>query len=216
MVGDRRGYCDLIRVASPSESRGHTPAAMSRPAHQELLEEALTRESEARRALLAGDEAWAGHALCSVADLYRRSWENAPPRSFGRLIGMLKAAVLAGGGREAAAYARSELPTEPDSPVAWYALALAALVEGDERTAARAADGMREGGDPFARTAEAIAALAARERERYAEAIWAIVADFEARGEHLTGVPLADTALVLERLAEGRGLAVRPESPLLP
>jgi hypothetical protein len=29
-------------------------------------------------------------------------------------------------------------------------------------------------------------------------------------------VPFADTALVLERLAEPRGLAARPSSPLLP
>jgi uncharacterized protein len=42
------------------------------------------------------------------------------------------------------------------------------------------------------------------------------VADFETREEHLTGVPIADTALVLERLAEPRGLAVYPLSPLLP
>jgi hypothetical protein len=42
----------------------------------------------------------------------------------------------------------------------------------------------------------------------------AIVADFEGRDEHLTGVPIADTALMLERLAGG--LASRPASPLLP
>jgi hypothetical protein len=43
-----------------------------------------------------------------------------------------------------------------------------------------------------------------------------IVADFEGRSEHLTGVPIADTALMLERFAERRGLAARPSSALLP
>ena len=62
----------------------------------------------------------------------------------------------------------------------------------------------------------AVAALAGRDREAYAAAIAAIVADFEAREEHLTGVPIADTVLVLERLAERRGIAVHPRSPLLP
>ena len=42
------------------------------------------------------------------------------------------------------------------------------------------------------------------------------MADFEAREEHLTGVPIADTALVLERLAERRRLAAHPRSALLP
>jgi hypothetical protein len=44
----------------------------------------------------------------------------------------------------------------------------------------------------------------------------AIVADFEGRDEHLTGVPIADTALMLERLAGARGLAAHPASALLP
>ena len=43
-----------------------------------------------------------------------------------------------------------------------------------------------------------------------------IVADFEARDQHLSGVAIADTALVLERLAEPRGMAVRPSGPLVP
>ena len=42
------------------------------------------------------------------------------------------------------------------------------------------------------------------------------MADFEARDQHLSGVAIADTALVLERLAEPRGMAVRPAGPLVP
>ena len=44
----------------------------------------------------------------------------------------------------------------------------------------------------------------------------AIVADFEGRDEHLTGVAIADTALMFVRLAEARGMAFRPSSRLLP
>ena len=75
---------------------------------------------------------------------------------------------------------------------------------------------MREGSPAFGRAADAIEALADGDGERYAAAVRAIVADFEARDEHLTGVPIADTALMLERLAEHRGIAAHPASALLP
>jgi len=44
----------------------------------------------------------------------------------------------------------------------------------------------------------------------YEAALHQIVADFAAREQHLSGVAIADTALVLERLAAGRGMAVEP------
>ena len=66
------------------------------------------------------------------------------------------------------------------------------------------------------RAADAIEALAAADRDAYTGAVHAIVADFETRESHLTGVPIADTALMFERLAERRGLAAAPESELLP
>ena len=151
-----------------------------------------------------------------MAALYRRSWEAAPPGAYGRLVGMLKAAVLAGDAGDAVDYTRSALGGEGESPASWYALGLTALAEGDDHLAARAAEGMRGGSEAFDRTAEAIAALAARDGDRYGEALRAIVADFESRDEHLTGVPIADTALVLERLAGDRGLAAHIESGVLP
>jgi hypothetical protein len=132
-------------------------------AHADRLREAIEAEARGHRALLAGEPAAA--ALERAAALYRASWEAAPPRSFGRLIGMLKAAVIAGDAADAAAYAREAVP-EADSPPSSY--------------------------------------------------VRAIVADFEQRDEHLTGVPIADTALMLERLAAERGMASGPTSPLLP
>lgn len=182
---------------------------------QVLLQRGLEREAEAQRLLLAGESEAALSALREVAELYRRSWEQAPPRAYGRLAGMLKAAILAGGGAEEAEYAREQIGTA-DSPASGWALGLAALAVGDDEAARRAALRMHDGDDSFRRSAEAVDALADADANRYAEAVEAIVRDFEAREAHLTGVAIADTALVLERLAAARGIAARPESPLLP
>jgi hypothetical protein len=75
---------------------------------------------------------------------------------------------------------------------------------------------MADGDDAFARAAAAIGALAVGDEDAYATAVTSIVRDFESRESHVTGVAIADTALVLEHLAERRGLAARPSSPLLP
>jgi hypothetical protein len=176
------------------------------------MREAIAADGEAYRALLAGEDA--GEPLRRAAARYRASWEAAPPRAFGRLVGYAKASILAGD--DPAGYVREQLGDAADSPPAHWALALAALAAGDDEAAARAAAAMREGSEAFGRAADAVAALAAGERARYAAAVRAIVADFEAREEHLTGVPIADTAVMLERLADRRGMAVRPSSPLLP
>lgn len=173
--------------------------------HLDALRDAIAIEADAQRLLQAGDPAAAG-AFARAAARYRESWELAPPRSFGRLIGMLKAAVLAGDAREAAEYARGQV-AEADSPPSSYALAVAALVLGDDEQAARLAEGMREGSPAFGRAAGAIAALAARDGAAYGRAVGEIVADFATREEHLTGVPIADTALMLDALAAQRGMA---------
>jgi predicted CoA-binding protein len=176
------------------------------------MREAIAADGEAQRALLARQDA--REALRRAAERYRASWAAAPPRSYGRLVGFAKASILAGD--DPSAFIRQELGPDDASPPAAWALALAALAAGDDEAALRAAEGMRAGAPAFGRAADAVAALARRERERFASAIAAIVADFEARDEHLTGVPIADTALVLDRLAERRVLAVHLDSPVLP
>lgn len=189
---------------------------MADEAHRVLLGEALELEAEAHRALLAGDDVAARDALRAASDRYRASWDAAPRDAYGRLVGMVKAAVLAGEATTAARFVRSAVEEPPSSPTSAYALAVAALVEGDDELAARAAEVMRGGSEAFGRAADAIAALAGRDTAAYAAAIEAIVADFAAREEHLTGVAIADTALMLERLAAPRRLAARPASPLVP
>jgi len=184
--------------------------------HQELLLEAIAVEGDAQRALLAGDGAGARTGMRRAARLYRASWQCAPRRSYGRLIGMLKASVLAGDARRAGAYAQAQIPDDAGSPAAHYVRAIAALIAGDDDAAAAAATGMRGGSPAFDRAAAAVAALARADEAAYAAAIGAIVADFEQRDAHLTGVPIADTAVMFERLARRRGLACHPRSTLVP
>jgi hypothetical protein len=188
--------------------------------HQELLTEAIERDGEGQGALMAGELPTARAAFLSAADLYRQSWQGAPPRSYGRLVGMLKATVLSGEDqRSAAEYARTALAEDHDandSPTASYALALAALIEGDDEEAGRRAEAMRGGSEAFDRTAAAIGALAGGDRSGYSDAVERIVRDFEQRSAHLTGVAIADTALVLERLAAPRGMTAGVGSKVLP
>jgi len=157
--------------------------------------------------------------LLRSAEAYRASWEHAPPGSWGRPIGALKAVVLAGdvtAAVETATWAASLDSAQADSPIARYSAVLASLVLGSDVDAAPLADGLR-GDDSFpAATADALSALAHREPARYRGALGEVLADFEARANFLEGLPVADTVLVLEALAERRGLAVRPVSRLLP
>jgi hypothetical protein len=188
--------------------------------HQELLTAAIERDGVGQRALMEGDGPAAREAFLAAADLYRQSWMEAPPRSYGRLVGMLKAAVLSGDAPlPAAEYARAALAEDSDagtSPTASYALALAALIVADDGDAGRRAMVMRGGSEAFDRTAAAIEALATGDREGFATAVQEIVHDFEQRPAHLTGIAIADTAVVLERLAASRGMAAGLRSELLP
>lgn len=193
----------------------HQPAA-ERLDHVRLMNEAMALEADGQALLLSGDDADGRGRMASAAARYRESWASAPPSAVGRLVGMLKAAVIAGGGDEEAAHALAELRESAASPTSSYALALAALIAGDDPAAVRAAEGMRGDSEAFSRAADAVTALAVGDRDAYAAALAAILADFEGREEHLTGVAFADTALMFERLAERRAMAVRPRSEMLP
>lgn len=178
---------------------------------------ALEREGEAQQQLLDGHLEAARAEFREVSELYRQSWEVAHPGAFGRLVGMLKASVLAGGGAEQAQYARAALTdADPESPTANYARALAALIADDDDDGRARARAMGTGGEAFLRTAAAIEALASRDGVAYTAALGAIVRDFEQRNKHLTGVAIADTAVMLEVLAGRRGMSAAIESPVLP
>jgi hypothetical protein len=188
--------------------------------HRELMIAAIATEGKAHKALLAGDADAARAAYAKAAEQYRASWALAPPKSYGRLVGLVKAAVLAGRARPAAADVRAALDDDPDaagSPVASYALAVAVLILGDDDDAVASLTGVMDPrGGAFERTATALRALAAGDGDAYAAAVAAIEADFAGREDHLTGVAIADTAIMLELIARERGLAARIESPLVP
>jgi len=180
---------------------------------------AIGTEGEAHSALLAGDHDAARAAYAQAAEQYRQSWALAPPKSYGRLVGLLKAAVLAGQAEAAATEVRAELEGDEDadgSPVASYVRAVAAVILDDDDAVPALAERMEPRGEAFERTAAALRALAARDATAYANALAAIAMDFAAREDHLTGVAIADTAVMLERIAEKRGMAVKPSSPLVP
>ena len=176
----------------------------------ERLDAALAAEADAYRGLLAGRDATAD--LVRARDAYLASHDLTGPASWGRLLGALKMAVLAGAGERAVAERALGEAVDPDSPASAYVRALAQVVVGG----APAIDAMLAAGGSFARTGRALAALAAGDGPGYAAALDDIVADFAARDAHLSGVAVADTALVLERLAADRGIAARPASPLVP
>jgi hypothetical protein len=153
------------------------------------------------------------------AERYRESWEHAPPGSWGRPIGAIKARILAGDWEGAADDARWALEVgaaESDSPIGSYAaaLAFAALRDWDE---------VRPHAD-YARTHEsfpsavgdALAFIAAEDVVGYVEAVEEVLESFETRDEYLEDVPVADTVLVLQALAGRRGMAAELESELLP
>ena len=164
-----------------------------------------------------GDEASVWFERASEA--FRASWEDAPPESWGRPIGALKAAVLAGDVTacvELASWASTLGGNESASAIGRYAATLGALVLGRDDEAAVLAESLAGDSSFPAATAAALGALARREPARYREAVAAVLADFESRSDFLENLPVADTVLVLEALAERRGLAVRPTSALLP
>jgi hypothetical protein len=169
--------------------------------------------------LMAGRAQAASEWLLRAAETYRRSWEDAPPGSWGRPIGAMKSRLVAAdpdGAREDARWALDAGAEESDSPIGRYAAALGWLVLGDDPRAGTAAATLAGRCDFPAPVADALVALAAGDAAAYETAIRALLADFEGRDEYLEDVPVADTVLALQVLARERGLAVELESPLLP
>ena len=160
-------------------------------------------------------DAW----LLRAADRYRESWPDAPPGSWGRPIGAMKSRLIAGdleGAREDARWALEAGAAESESPIGRYAAALAHLVLGADAAAGELASTLQGRDDFPAAVADTLAALAACDATGYAMAIRALLEDFERRTEFLEDIPVADTVLVLQTLAEVRGLVAPLKSPMLP
>jgi hypothetical protein len=167
--------------------------------------------------LMLGRDDEAGEWLDRAATRWRESWEHATETSWGRPIGAVKAELISGRNPEAETYARwaLELGTaDAESPIGRYAATLALLTLGRWDEAAGLAAGLDE--FPPA-VADSLAAIAAGDQAGYEDAVERVLISFETRHEFLEDVPVADTAIVLDRLARRRGLetGLRP-SALLP
>jgi hypothetical protein len=161
----------------------------------------------------------AGEWFARAAERYRESYVDAPPASWGRPIGILKARLLADDWVNAAVDAHWTLEQDAAaaaSPIGRYAACLAFLILGCDEEARPIADSLRTNADFPAEVADALTMIAAQDPVGYTEAIEAVLESFERRDEYLEDLPVADTVIVLQALAERRDLAAGLTSPLLP
>ena len=168
--------------------------------------------------LMAGRVEEAREWLLRAADTYRRSWEGAPPGSWGRPIGAMKSRLIAGDPEGACGDARWALDAgaeRSESPIGRYAAALALLVLGEDARAADVAATLLGRDDFPSAVADSLVALAAGDAGAYEGSIRALLADFESRDEFLEDTPVADTVLALQVLAGLRRAKVDLTSPLL-
>lgn len=224
------GWDDTSQVATGWTERAASAVARYEDGVARLPEDGDERQRQLTR---MGNAAWAAGLsylmvgrreearawLLRAADRYRESWPLAPPGSWGRPIGAMKARLIAGdraGAEDDARWALEARAAESESPIGRYAATLARLVLGEDDAAAALGVSL-VGRDDFPQeVARSLAALAARDAGAYEAAIRALLADFEARDEFLEDMPAADTVLALGVLAEKRDLRVALSSQLLP
>jgi len=190
------GLCLLMAAASESDSENHSQAA--------------SRESDSEN-----HSQW----LHRAAERWRESYADAPPGSWGRPIGAIKALVLAGdwpAAEDAARWALADGAGRSESPIGRYAAALASAVLGDWEEARIQADWVRIRDDFPRDVGDALATIAAEDVVGYVEAVESVLDSFEAREDYLEDVPVADTVLVLQAIAARREMAAELTSELLP
>jgi hypothetical protein len=169
--------------------------------------------------LMSGDGQGAAEWLQRAAERYRESYASAPPGSWGRPIGAVKARLLAGdeeGATHDAEWALAEGAAQSESPIGRYAATLALLVLSRWTEARVLADDLRTHDGFPTEVADALAFISAHDVVGYDIAADLVLDSFETRDEYLEDVPVADTVLVLQALAERRGFTADLESDLLP
>jgi hypothetical protein len=161
------------------------------PAEADPRQRQLTRMGNAANGaglallMLGRDEEaakWLGHA----AQRWRESFRHAPPGSWGRPIGAIKALLLAGdrgGAEDAARWALETGAGDAESPIGRYAATLASLVLGQDEEARNLASTIRERDDFPRDVADALATLAAGNRVGYVPAVEAVLESFETRDD---------------------------------
>ena len=169
--------------------------------------------------LMEGNTGAAREWFARAVERYRESWDDAPPESWGRPIGMVKAHLLAADWDGAARDAEWTLglgTADAESPIGRYAACLALLVLGRDHQARVLADALRTHEGFPSDVGDALATIAAQDVVGYVEAVESVLDSFESRDEYLEDLPVADTVLVLQALAARRGMAADLSSPLLP
>jgi hypothetical protein len=172
-------------------------------------------------ALLMAHDDTAGTWFLRAAERWRASWDaGAGLDSWGRPVGAIKASLLAGDDAAAERYADWALglgAEAAESPIGRYAATLALLVLARWAEARQPAQSLQACADFPPDVAAALAFVAGNDPVAFVEAAEAVVRSFETRSDYLEDVPVADTALVLARLAARRGFpGVLPASPTLP
>ncbi len=204
-------YADgLARLPSDPDSR-----------QKQLVRVAMAATGAGLVRLMQGRRAEAAGWFARSGERFRESYADAPTGSWGRLIGAVKARVLAGDWDGAAVDADWTLEQEPaasGSPIGRYAAVLALLVLGRDGEAEMPVEALRaESEDAFPRpVADALAGLAYGDEDVYRDGVGRVLVSFEEREAYLEEIPVADTVVVLEALAGRRGLAAGLTSPLLP
>ena len=206
------------------EARLRDPAEDSDPAHPDSRQRQLTRLGNAAGGaglamLMLGRRDEAAGWFERAAECYHESFQDAPPGSWGRPIGAMKALILAGDwakAEDAARWALGAGAADSDSPIGRYAAALALLVLDRPADAREHADAIRTRNDFPSDVGDALAFLAAQDVAGYEPAVESVLESFETRDEYLEDLPIADTVLVLQALAERRRIAAELNSPLLP
>jgi len=170
-------------------------------------------------ALMLGEDE-AATWFTRAATRWRESWEIASPDAWGRPVGAVKAALLAGEDPTTEELARWSLErgsATAESPIGRYAGCIALLALGRWAEARHVAETLRVAADFPQPVANALATIAAGDAAGAAEAIAEVVESFETRNDYLEDVAVADTALVLALLARRRDLRVElAPSPVLP
>jgi hypothetical protein len=169
--------------------------------------------------LMGGNTDAAREWFAKAVERYRESYEHAPPESWGRPIGILKARILAedwAGAEADSQWTLEQGAAEAGSPIGRYAGCVALLVLGRDAEARVLADGLRTNAEFPQPVGDALAMIAAQDPLGYIEAVEQVLESFETREEYLEDLPVADTVMVLQALAARRGLAAELSSPLLP
>ena len=218
LAGAGAGISDWDQLAREKQQRYEV-------SHGDLDERAVVRLGNlayaAGLSLLMTGSPSAAEWLLLAAEHWRTSWDLGERRdSWGRPVGAVKAALLAGDEAtvaELAGWTLSLGAADASSPIGLYAASLAFLAKRRDDDAAPLAAALRRSDDFPCDVAEALAALAAGDKAGFLRAVDEVVRSFETRHEYLEDVAVADTALVLCELARRHGLACElSPSPVLP